>query len=69
MVSGGIYLPENAISSDMINELTNKMNMAVGDHALTSSEHDLVSDMSEDIASNIFGDNAEETNAKDIEQI
>ena len=69
MVSGGIYLPEDAISSDMINELTNKMNMALGDHALTSSEKELISDISEDIASNIFGDNVEETNAKDLEQI
>ena len=69
MVSGGIYLPENAISSDMINELTDKMNMAIGDHALTSSEQELVSEISDSIATNIFGSDAEETNPKDIEQI
>ena len=73
MLSGGIYLPEGAIKSDdfkgHFEKLAVKINMSRGEHALTSSEKELISDISTTIATNIFGPSVGETNPDNIELI
>lgn len=69
MASGGIYLPEGAISEDMSKRFAMKMNIAFGDNAISSKEKEQIADMANAIATNIFGPNAKNTHSKDIEQI
>ena len=72
-LSGRIYLPEGAIKSDdfkgHFEKLAVKINMTHGRQALTSSEKELVSDISTTIATNIFGPSVGETNPDNIELI
>lgn len=70
IASGGIYLPEGAISEDMNKQFATKMGAAFGgENAMSSKERELIADMSAQIASNIFGAEAKSTHPSDVAKI
>ena len=67
--SGGIYLPQGAISNEMIEEFAHELSEEAGIHSLNKKETLAVKSMADDIARELFGDEVNSSRKEDAKAI